>query len=204
MRSTVYSVAPYSAFLFAVLVPCLALADRLRPAEVPPVVDGNVRYEAPHGGFGNPGNPCGQIGGCVVAYDSTTDALLWSVKVCCISYDPNLEQDVQWVFITSLSFENGQLLVTNESGLHFAIDLQSRAGAARFGLDARRHAGRLHPGLPAHRPLRRAFPQGQRAGVRTARAIANRAGVRVTARTKAREARADAGCPGRSLRDGLS
>jgi hypothetical protein len=122
MRSSVCSFAAYSSFVFALLAPSLALAKRSPPAEVPPVVDGNFCYEVPHGGFGDPPTPCGQIGGCVVAYDNTTGALLWSVKVYSISYDPDLEEDVQWVFITCLSLKNGQLLVTNERGSHFAID----------------------------------------------------------------------------------
>jgi len=124
MHPTVRSrpLAVHLALVCAVLAPSSALASRLPPAEIPPVVDGNVRYEAPPGGFGNPANPCDQVGGCVVAYDNTTGALLWSVKVYCISYDPNLEEDVQWVFISSLALKNGQLLVTNERGSHFAIN----------------------------------------------------------------------------------
>ncbi len=111
MRSNTYSVAATFAFVFSMLAPCLALAKRASPAEVPSVVDGNVRYEVPHGGFGNPANPCGEIGGCVVAYDNTTDVLLWSIKVYSITYDPDVEEDVQLLFITSLCLENGQLLV---------------------------------------------------------------------------------------------
>ena len=114
--------AVHLVLMCAVVAPSSAVASRLPPAEVPPVVDGNVRYEAPPGGFGNPDNPCGQVGGCVVVYDNTTGALLWSVKVYCISYDPNLEEDVQWVFISSLALKNGQLLVSNERGSHFAIN----------------------------------------------------------------------------------
>lgn len=98
-----------------------ALAKRQLPTEVPPVVSGEVRYEAPH--FNN---PCGQNGGCVVAYDNATGALMWSVKVYCTHYDPTVEEDVQDVFITALSVENGQILVTNESGLQFAIDTTTR------------------------------------------------------------------------------
>jgi outer membrane protein assembly factor BamB len=90
---------------------------RAAPAEISPVVSGDVRYEAPH--FNN---PCEQAGGCVVAYDNGTNALLWSVKVYCTLYDPGLEQDVQDVFITSLSVENEKVQISNEKGLHFAID----------------------------------------------------------------------------------
>jgi hypothetical protein len=98
-----------------------ALASRLPPADVPPEVDGAVRYEAPH--FGN---PCNQNGGCVVAYDDASNAQLWFVQVYCTHYDPNLEQDVQDVFITSLAIEDGRVLVSNEKGAHFAIDPATR------------------------------------------------------------------------------
>jgi hypothetical protein len=86
------------------------------------VVSEGVRYEAPH--FNN---PCGQNGGCVAAYDNASGALLWSEKVYCTQYDPQLETDIQDVFITSLSLDNGKLNVTNEKGLHFAIDLRTQA-----------------------------------------------------------------------------
>ena len=116
-----------TAFLCTLLVgialgPTLAQGKRSAPAEVPPVVSDGVRYEDPH-----TDNPCGQNGGCVVAYDDASGALLWSLKVYCTQYDPQLEQDVQDVFITSLAVDNGQLDVTNEKGLHFAIDLQTHA-----------------------------------------------------------------------------
>jgi outer membrane protein assembly factor BamB len=105
-----------------------AVAKRLPPADVPPVTSGNVRYEAPHSA-----NPCNQNGGCVVAYDDTTNAVLWSVKVYCTHYDTSLETDVQDVFITSLAVANGQVLVTDEKGRHFAIDpaTQQVTGDAR-------------------------------------------------------------------------
>jgi len=94
-----------------------AMAKRAAPADVPPLMIGNVRYEAPH--FTN---PCDQNGGCVVAYDTLTNAVLWSVKVYCTHYDTSLETDVQDVFIASLVVENGRILVTDEKGRHFAID----------------------------------------------------------------------------------
>lgn len=104
-------------FLGVALATTFAFGARMPPAEVAPVVNGNVRYEVPH--FSN---PCGQNGGCVVAYDNATNVLLWSVKVYCTHYDPGLEQDVQDVFITSLSVENEKVQVANEKGLHFTID----------------------------------------------------------------------------------
>ncbi len=111
--------------LVPILVATLAApnvwAKRAPPVDVAPIVTGGIRYEAPH--FSN---PCNQNGGCVVAYDNTSNAMLWFVQVYCTHYDPNLEQDVQDVFITALSVDSGTLLVTNERGQHFAIDPVSR------------------------------------------------------------------------------
>jgi len=97
-----------------------AWAKREPPADVPPVVSGNVRYEAAL--FMTPCDP-NQNGGCVVAYDNTSNAQLWAVKVYCTKYDSYLEQDVQDVFITSLALSStSQLQVSNEAGKHFTID----------------------------------------------------------------------------------
>ena len=116
------------ALCFIGSLPSVALGKRAAPVEVPPVLAGGVRYEAPH-----VLNPCKQNGGCVVAYDNATNALLWSVKVYCTRYDSNLEQDVQDVFITSLALEGGRLLVGNEKGQHFSIatDTQTVSGDDR-------------------------------------------------------------------------
>ena len=92
-----------------------------------------VRYEAPH--FSN---PCGQNGGCIVASDATSGAPLWNLKVYCTHDDPGLETDVQGVFITSITLDQGRLALTNEKNLRFAIDLSTRSvtGDARGCEDA--------------------------------------------------------------------
>lgn len=109
----------------------LVAAKRGAPPEVPPVTSGNTRFEAPL----EP-NPCDpeQTGGCVVAYDNATGAQQWAVQVYCTKIDPNLERDVQDVFISSLALDaNNQLQVSNEAGKHFTIDpvTQKVTGDAR-------------------------------------------------------------------------
>jgi outer membrane protein assembly factor BamB len=99
------------------LVATSAWGKRLAPADVAPVTSANLRFEAPHSN-----NPCGQNGGCVVAYDHATNTVLWSVKLYCTQYDKDLEQDVQDVFITSLTVENGQVVIADEQGRHFSLD----------------------------------------------------------------------------------
>jgi hypothetical protein len=99
----------------------VAVAKRLPPADVLPVIIGDVRYEVPH--FNN---PCGQNGGCVVAYANATNDRLWAVKVYCTQYDSHVEADTQDVFIISLTPKDGHLIVANEKGLQFDLDPQAR------------------------------------------------------------------------------
>ena len=110
-----------------------AFGKRAPPRAVSPVVHEGVRYEAPH--FSN---PCGQNGGCIVASDATSGAPLWNLKVYCTHDDPGLETDVQDVFITSITLDQGRLALTNEKSLRFAIDLSTRSvtGDARGCEDA--------------------------------------------------------------------
>jgi hypothetical protein len=97
-----------------------ALADRDPPAEVAPVEFDGVLYTVEHWGV-EAGYE--QNGGIVEAYDMTFGEFLWSVLIYKIEYDPNLESDVQDVFITELTIEDGDLVVTNEQGGEYTIDL---------------------------------------------------------------------------------
>jgi hypothetical protein len=111
-----------------VLAASPALAKRVAPQAVPAVVYEDVRYEVPH--FSN---PCGQNGGCLVAYDDATGALLWSLKIYCTAYDSHLESDVQDVFVTTLDVSDGRLVIVNEKNSTFTVDPSTRnvTGAAR-------------------------------------------------------------------------
>ena len=40
--------------------------------------------------------------------------------------DPTLEQDVQWVFIKTLSVQDGTLIVTSERGETYRVDLKTK------------------------------------------------------------------------------
>jgi hypothetical protein len=110
------------AAMAAALTSNRVFAKRAVPQAVTPLVFQGVRYEAPH--FSN---PCGQNGGCVVAYDVATGVRLWFVTIYCVTYDPGVESDVQNVFITSLTSGDGTVLINNETDHHFSIDLGTRA-----------------------------------------------------------------------------
>jgi len=63
--------------------------------------------------------------GCVVAKSEKTGQLFWFRQVYVVKYKLGLEKDVQDCFITGLTIENGKLLVTNEEGGQFELDLES-------------------------------------------------------------------------------
>jgi hypothetical protein len=106
----------------------VALAKRLPPPDVAPVLHNGRRYEVPH--FNN---PCGQNGGCVVAYDAASNEELWHQKVYCTKYDEVLERDVQDVFITSLQVEGSRLRLVDEKSRTFFLEMNggSVSGAKR-------------------------------------------------------------------------
>lgn len=92
-----------------------ALAKRAAPAEVAPVTVGEVEYSVPLWEMG-----------FVVAKDVKTRKELWRVRVYKVTIGPKLEEDVQHVFIKSLSHEGGMLIVTNERGESFTLDPATR------------------------------------------------------------------------------
>jgi hypothetical protein len=98
--------------------------DRNAPKRVPPLVRQGVRYEqnlsALEAEFG-------QVGGILTAHDAKTGAILWSVKVYDNKRKPGLEGDVQDVFFRSMAFDSkGRLVIENERGQRFAVDVGTR------------------------------------------------------------------------------
>ena len=92
-----------------------ASAKRVAPLAVAPIVQDGVCYSAPHDAMA-----------FVVAADVKTGKELWRVQVYKIPMIAELERDVQDVFITSLALKDGSLLITNERGEKYALDLQTR------------------------------------------------------------------------------
>jgi outer membrane protein assembly factor BamB len=106
----------------ALLALCLVLAGvvatsakRAAPRAVAPVVADGIRYSAPL-----------EAMGFVVAATPDTGKELWRVRIYEVRVDPNLERDVQDVFITSLTVKDGTLIITNERGESYALDLKTR------------------------------------------------------------------------------
>jgi hypothetical protein len=99
---------------------------RVAPPEVAPVTIGEIRFEAIHWGRDR---GLGQNGGYIAALDRRTGSELWVLKVYDIEYDPSLEEDVQDVFIASLSrtWLGGKLDIRDERGRRYRVDPRTRS-----------------------------------------------------------------------------
>ena len=92
---------------------------------VEPVRFGGTRYEAMPWGKAR---GLDQNGGYVAAIDEKTGKELWLLKVYDVTYDGDMEQDKQDVFVTGLTLDRagGRLTVENEAGNRYSVDVASR------------------------------------------------------------------------------
>jgi hypothetical protein len=104
--------------LSTILLPQLASAKRIAPVKVDPVVYEGVRYLAP--------NDDGRRG-YIEAWNVGTNKKLWELTLFTNRIDPNLEEDVQWVFIKALNIQDGKLMVTSERGKTYQVDVNTKA-----------------------------------------------------------------------------
>ena len=99
--------------LFLSFAALSAHAKRIAPKPVEPAIHEGIEFRAPLGV---------EKMGIVQALDTKTQKIIWEAKLYTIDFDPNLERDVQWVFISDLKIEDGLLVVTNERGQQFTLD----------------------------------------------------------------------------------
>jgi len=64
--------------------------------------------------------------GVVVATDQPSRKKLWQKRIYRVTRNPALESDVQDVFITSLAIEGNALIIRNERGEQFVLELSTR------------------------------------------------------------------------------
>ncbi len=100
--------------VFAVLSFSTVHAKRAVPAKVPPVTVGQIEYRA----------PTSQMG-CVEAWDTESNEMIWRRQIYVVKYTVGLERDVQEVFITTLRFKDKTLVVTNERESEYELDLDT-------------------------------------------------------------------------------
>jgi hypothetical protein len=106
------------ALFLTVFLPSSSFAKRIAPAAVEPVIHEGARYVAP--------NDDGRRA-YIEAWDVRTNKKLWDLTVFTNRIDPKLEEDVQWVFIITISIRDHTLIVTSERGMTYQIDLQTKA-----------------------------------------------------------------------------
>jgi hypothetical protein len=122
------------------LLPCVAPAKRAEPPKVEPVIHDGIRYVAP--------NDDGRRA-YIEAWDAQANKKLWDLTIFTNRIDQKLEEDVQWVFIKTLSVEDGVLLVTSERGKKYQVDLKSKAiQDSEPGLSQTPHAIAQHDVIP--------------------------------------------------------
>ena len=108
--------------------PTMPQPKRVAPPKVAPVTVDGLRIEAIHWGRSR---GLGQNGGYIVAFDPKTGQELWTLKVYDIVYDPKMEEDVQDVFIEKMKAGGGTLLITDEKGRRYRVDVKARSVAAQ-------------------------------------------------------------------------
>lgn len=98
---------------------------RREPASVPSIEINSLRYEAVL--FGTPFG-YEQDGGILVVRDAKTGRLEWTQRIYAIDELDSIESDKQDVFISAmeLSHSGKQLLITNERGTRFEMNLSDR------------------------------------------------------------------------------
>lgn len=104
-------------FLLTLLLSKLTSAKRLPPVKVDPVVHEGIRYVAP--------NDDGRRS-YIEAWNAVTNKKLWELTLFTNRIDPNLEEDVQWVFIKALNILDGRLMLTSERGKTYQVDVNTK------------------------------------------------------------------------------
>jgi hypothetical protein len=83
---------------------------------VGPVIYEGIKYIAPNDdGFR----------GYIQAWDMKTKKKIWELTIFTNSIQPELEKDVQWVFIQELKLERSNMIITDERDRHFLLDLKT-------------------------------------------------------------------------------
>lgn len=102
-----------------------ATPKRVGPAPVAPIVIDGLRIEAVNAGRKR---GLGQNGGFIEAFDLESGRSVWLLQVYKIDYAKNMEEDVQDRFIERLepTAEGANLLVTDENGNRYKVDLAAR------------------------------------------------------------------------------
>lgn len=100
------------ALVFSLLLTAVAWAKRSPPEPVAPLKSGNVEYRIDHSKMGT-----------VEAWDLTHKAMLWRKQIYVVKFQPDLEKDIQDVYITTIQLKDKALLIANERKSEYSLDL---------------------------------------------------------------------------------
>ena len=107
-------------------------ADRIPPAPVPPVSIDGIRYEVIHWGRRR---GLDQDGGYIAAIDIASQTELWTLKLYEVRHEPQMETDVQDVFITAMRRNlfgfGSKLEITDELDRRHVVDPRTRTVTTR-------------------------------------------------------------------------
>lgn len=105
------------------------MPKRVGPKDVPAVTIKDLRFEVIHWGKDR---GFAQNGGYIAAFDKTSGEELWTLKIYDIVYDPELESDVQDLFIKSMkkSWFGNDLKITDERGRQYIVNTDARTVAS--------------------------------------------------------------------------
>lgn len=126
-------------YLIVLIVLCATTSVHARrelPKPVTPVTKDGIEYSAPLDRMG-----------FVVAKWINTNREIWSKQIYVVKYEYKygLEEDVQWCFIKSLKLEGNQLIITNEEGSMFSLDIDTLETKTIKGSNVIDHTKHKHP-----------------------------------------------------------
>jgi hypothetical protein len=100
------------------------MAKSAAPKEVPAIATEQAVFSVPH----FPEGERIQNGGVVEARDPKTKKLLWQVQIYKTRYDEALEQDVQDIFIKSLTLDkvHNLLVMSDENSRVYVLNLATK------------------------------------------------------------------------------
>ena len=96
-----------------------SVAKRAVPSKVTPVQVGSIEYSAPHRNGSN------KQMGFIEARDLKSGELLWIRQIYVVKYDPDLEGDVQDVYIKNIKVKGNSLIISNERKSEYQLNLKT-------------------------------------------------------------------------------
>ena len=99
--------------LLFIIIPA-SYAKRSAPPKVDSLIYKGIRYSAPS-----------DLMGCIRADDIKTNSMLWFKQIYIVKYLPKLERDVQCIFINKIEIKDDSLIISNEAGYSYKLNLKS-------------------------------------------------------------------------------